>query len=60
MIPPIAYLSYILLVLLTVDIRFISNVTIRVIKRRLPNKPKLEAKTPNIKSVCSSGKYIGV
>ena len=41
-------------------INFISKYIISAINEIEPNKPKLDANTANIKSVCGSGKYIGV
>ena len=58
--PPIAYLSVKLLVLFTELIKVKSKNSI--INRRLivPMKPVFDANTANMKSVCISGKYIGV
>ena len=59
-IPPIAYLSVRLLVLFTelINVRSKNN----IINKRLiaPIKPVFEVNTAKIKSVCISGKYIGV
>ena len=59
-IPPTAYLSVILLVLLEYPIKVKSKYDIINIKIIEPIKPVLEAYTANIKSVCISGKYMGV
>ena len=59
-IPPIAYLSVKFSVLLTVDINTSSKYIINDTRINPPIKPKLETNMENIKSVCISGKYIGV
>ena len=56
MMPPTAYLSLKLLVLLTDEIIVKSKKIIMIIKEMAPISPVLEVKTEKIKSVCISGK----
>ena len=56
MIPPIAYLSVRVLVLLTELINVKSKNNIIIINPREPMKPVFEVNTAKIKSVCISGK----
>ena len=60
MIPPMAYLSVKFFVLLTEFINVKSKYIIIKISDIEPINPVLDANTANIKSVCISGKYIGV
>ena len=59
-IPPIAYLSGNSFVLFTEFISVRSKNNIMIIKPNEPIRPVFDANTAKIKSVCISGKYIGV
>ena len=59
-IPPIAYLSVNPFVLLTELINVISKSNIVINRHIEPISPVFDANTAKIKSVCISGKYIGV